>query len=106
MLDEIQRLRDDKHLISLLEHYAQLAVPDAKAWQDRLMELAGAESKRLTHLHGELIAFDWIEQNTGCTSILKPGAVACCYRITAAGRRALQKSGEAADDEETLRRAA
>jgi hypothetical protein len=29
------------------------------------MQMDGVETKQLSALHGELIAFDWIEQNTG-----------------------------------------
>ena len=36
--------------------------------------------KQLSILHGELIAFDWIEQNTGQT-------LSSCYRITPNGLR-------------------
>ena len=40
-----------------------------EVWQDRLMEMEGAAAKELTQLHGELIAFAWIEQNTGNTAV-------------------------------------
>jgi hypothetical protein len=91
MFEELEQLRADAHLFGLLSHYAELGVPDREAWQDRLMALAGVEGKELSRLHGELIAYGWVEQNTGATPVLKPGVVAACYRITTAGQRALKR---------------
>lgn len=90
MFDELQRLRDSETLVHLLSHYARLAEPNRDNWQDRVGYLEGVEPKELTRLHGELIAFQWLEQNTGITPLLQPGVVARCYRITPAGLRALQ----------------
>jgi hypothetical protein len=42
-----------------------------------------------------LIAFGWVEQNTGNTTPLKPGTVAACYRVTAAGLRCLKRARSA-----------
>jgi hypothetical protein len=85
-------LRQSKTLARLLTHYADLGAADREAWQDRLMDLEGAEPRDLVRLHGQLIASGWIEQNTGVTSVLKPGVVAACYRVTAAGLRALRQA--------------
>jgi hypothetical protein len=80
MLDESQRLRETPHLLSLLSHYAQMGSEDRATWRDRLMQMEGVEPKQLSALHGELIAFDWIEQNTG-------QALSVCYWITPNGLR-------------------
>jgi hypothetical protein len=87
MLDESQRLRENPHLLSLLSHYAQQGTEDRATWRDRLMQMEGIEPKQLSVLHGELIAFDWIEQNTGQASPMKDGVLANCYRITLNGLR-------------------
>lgn len=63
MFDDLDRLRDNEVLSALLEHYAGFA--EREAWQDRLMQLDGADRNHLVRLHGELLAFGWIEQNTG-----------------------------------------
>ena len=47
-----------------------------------------------------VIAYGWIEQNTGVTPLAKPGVVASCYRITPAGLRALRLARCAADTDE------
>jgi hypothetical protein len=90
LFDELERLREAEELGRLLAHYGQLAAADREAWQDRLMELPDVDAKGLVGLHGELIAYGWIEQNTGVMPAGKPGAVAACYRITSAGLRALR----------------
>lgn len=103
MLDEVQRLRECPSLFQLLMHYAQVGAADREAWQDRLMQLDQVQAKELVQLHGELIAYSWITQNTGNTPVLKPGVVACCYRITSEGLRALkraQRQYDADEDEE------
>ncbi len=58
------------------------------------------EPQDLVKLHGLLIAFAWLAQNTGNTPLLRPGAVPCCYRITPAGRRALQLAGRPSNEDE------
>ena len=99
MFDDVLRLREVPNLAHLLTHYAQWAPPDGQAWQDRLMELAGAQPGDLVKLHGELIAQAWIEQNTGVTVPGKRGVVAGCYRVTAAGLRALKRASSGMDDD-------
>ena len=51
------------------------------------MQMEGVEPKQLSALHGELIVFDWIEQNTGQAIMLKDGRLSACYRITPYGLR-------------------
>jgi hypothetical protein len=85
MLDELDHLRRDVALQTLLHHYAALGREDRQRWQDRVQELAGVEERRLVRLHGELLAFGWVEQNTGNTPTLRVGAALECYRITPAG---------------------
>lgn len=92
MFDELARLRDVKELFILLAHYQQGGEADREVWQDRLAGLEGVEPRQLVKLHGELIAYGWMEQNTGLTPVLRPGAAASCYRITAAGIRALKQA--------------
>jgi hypothetical protein len=91
MLDDLERLRTKSNLRRLLTHYLQLGEPDRTAWQDRLMAMDGFERQELSKLHGELIAFGWIEQNTGNLTVLRAGAVADCYRVTLAGLRAVRQ---------------
>ena len=101
MFDEFLRLKESPALLKLLTHYAELGAADRQVWQDRLMALEGAEPKELTKLHGELIAYSWVDQNTGAIPILKPGVVAGCYRITLVGQRAHRYSrGEWSPEDE------
>jgi hypothetical protein len=92
MFDELQRLRDVRELFDLLSHYAELGAADRQVWQDRLAEMAGVEPRTLIKLHGELLAYGWLEQNTGSTPVLRSGAAAGCYRITTTGIRALKQA--------------
>ena len=89
MFDDAQRLRDNPRVLDLLAHYATLGAAGRDVWQDRLMHMDGVEPRELSKFHGELIAFDWIEQNTGQTFLLKEGTVPSCYRITLNGLRDL-----------------
>jgi hypothetical protein len=86
------RLREGEALARLLTHYADLGTADREAWQDRQMGLEGAEPRELVRLHGQLLARGWLEQNTGATSVPRPGVVAACYRVTVAGLRALRQA--------------
>jgi hypothetical protein len=99
MFDEIEQLRNDRHLFALLAHYEAVAV-DREAWQDRLGEIEGVEPREMTRLHGELIAQGWIEQNTGNTPHVRRGVVASCYRIAVPGVRALKKARRRCDEDE------
>jgi hypothetical protein len=90
MLDEMGRLRGSERLCELLRHYADLAAPDRHAWQDRLAEMVGISPREVAQLHGELLAYGWLEQNTGLTPVLRAGFAPACYRVTTAGLRALK----------------
>ena len=90
MLDEIQVLQNDECLVPLLTHYADAGASDREAWQDRVMNLERVELQKLVKLHGKLIAFGWLEQNTGAAPILQQGTVRRCYRVTGIGLRALK----------------
>jgi hypothetical protein len=92
MFDELDRLRDAKELFDLLTHYQELGAVDRQVWQDRLAEMEGVDRRELVKLHGELLAYGWLEQNTGLTPVLRVGAAASCYRITTAGIRALKQA--------------
>ena len=72
MLDDLDRLRNNPRLLQLCKHYADLGKLDREAWQNRLMEMAEVGPRDMVRLHGELIAFGWIEQNTGEKSRLLP----------------------------------
>ena len=87
MFDFSVRLRENAQLLALLSHYARLGSEDRTAWRDRLMQMDGVEPEQLTILHGELIAFDGIEQNTGHSRWSPDGALAACYRVTPHGQR-------------------
>jgi hypothetical protein len=91
MFDDLDRLRENRRLFDLLAHYASLGAEDRSIWQHRLMEMEGVEAKELTQLHGELIAFDWIEQNIGRASSTTERIIAGLYRITLHGIRDLRQ---------------
>jgi len=56
----------------------------------------------MTALHGELIAFDGIEQNTGHAVLLPDGTLSACYRVTQHGLREFRRlHGVEAVDEHT-----
>ena len=93
MLDDFQRLLSNSNLLQLLSHYATLGKENRETWQPRLMQLDGVAAPEMVKLHGELIAFDWADQNTG--------HVPCCYRVTLNGLRAIkQVNGGETDGEE------
>jgi hypothetical protein len=86
MPDELERLAGCPTLRGLLQHYDSPCGEKPDAWQDRIMHLEGVADSELVKLHGELIAHQWVEQNTG-----GPG---CGYRITPVGHKALGKTGQ------------
>jgi hypothetical protein len=98
MFDDVDRLRGNDSLVLLLAHYAQLGEQDRDIWQNRLMALTDVAPAELSKLHGELLAFEWIEQNTGNAPGLKAGTVPACYRVTAGGLRALRQTCEESKD--------
>ena len=91
MFDELERLRDESDLSALLTHYAELAGQDRQAWHDRRMTIDGRDARQVSRLHGELIAYGWLEQNTGVVDAPRPDAVPGCYRVTREGLRALKE---------------
>jgi hypothetical protein len=91
MFDEMERLLEGEDLRRLLAHYGDLGKADRQAWQDRLMELDGVAPRDLAALHGELLAYGWLEQNTGLTPGAAPGSARGCYRVTPAGVRACKE---------------
>jgi hypothetical protein len=92
MFDEMDRLAEVKELFLLLVHYGDQVAADRETWQDRLSEMPGVDARRLVALHGELIAYGWLEQNTGMTPVLQPGTAAQCYRVSSAGLRTLKQA--------------
>ena len=88
MFDELDLLRESLDLQRLLSHYTKAGEADSEAWQERLMALEGVETRELVKLHGLLIAFGWLDQNTGNTSHGQLRTVPSCYRVTSAGLRA------------------
>jgi hypothetical protein len=94
MFDELQRLCEAQDLRDLLSHYAEKGARDRHTWQDRVPQLDGVGPRELVKLHGELLAYGWIEQNTGLTPVLRAGAAPACYRVTTAGLRALKQARE------------
>jgi len=102
MFDFSVRLRENARLLSLLSHYAGLGSEDRTVWRDRVMRMGGVGPEQLTALHGELIAFDGIEQNTGHAVLLPDGTLSACYRITQSGLREFRRlNGTAAAEEPT-----
>jgi hypothetical protein len=85
MFDFSVSLRENAHLLALLSHYAQEVAEDQMTWQARLMQMDGIDSKQLTSLHGDLIAFNGIEPNTGQAIFGQDGTPSACYRITHCG---------------------
>ncbi len=90
MFDEMDRLGEKERLFLLLDHYARLGAEAREVWQDRLMRHDGIASEEMAPLHGELIAYDWVEQNTGATPAPRRGVAGQCYRVTTAGLKALK----------------
>jgi len=80
VFNEIDRLNECAPLLALLTHYAELAVPDRQVWHARKAPADGARTRELTQLHGELLAYGWLEINLD--------EATACYRVTPAGLRA------------------
>jgi hypothetical protein len=104
MFDEEASLREDVNLLFLLEHYC--ASEDRDAWLDRVMQIEGLDRAEITSLHGELIAYGWVEQNTGVLPRVETGACPGSYRSTAAGRKALARHRRVLAGEEDVAAAA
>ena len=82
MTDESIALTASESLLHLLTHYVERTTPDRQAWHDRLMRLDRCEPRDLSKLHGKLIAFGWLEQNTG--------VLPACYLAPRGGIKALE----------------
>lgn len=91
MINELERLSANVALQLLLSHYAEAGVTAPGEWQERVMKLERVEARLLPKLHGELLAFEWIEQNTSETIHGRETATRCCYRVTEAGLLALKQ---------------
>lgn len=90
MFDARQRLSESLELQALLTHYATLAQPDRQAWHDRRMTLGdGGDGRLLTRLHGELLAYGWLEINLEPAPQARLDEAPACYRVTSQGRHAL-----------------
>jgi hypothetical protein len=98
MSEDVDRLRDEESIRLLLAHYVDLGAGDREAWQDRLMELDDLEPQVLARLHGELLAYGWLEMNVGVPPAMRSGVVPQCYRATGAGRRAVKAMNAGADE--------
>jgi hypothetical protein len=96
VFDEMEMLRGDPELQRLLHHYAVAGETDRETWRERLMVMEGVEPRDVVKLHGLLIAFGWVEQNTGNTSVAGVGSLIGCYRITLDGLRASKAAGQGA----------
>ena len=83
MFNEMDRLTESTPLRALLAHYAELAGPDRQVWHARKAE---GDARELTRLHGELIAYGWLEVNLD--------EVTTCYRATTAGLRARKQCAD------------
>lgn len=81
--DDLDRLRNNQHLLVLLSHYADMGKEHRAIWQARLKETGGLDPSQMSKLHGELLAFEWVELNTG--------HVPTSYRITPGGVRAVRQ---------------
>ena len=96
MLDDLDHLRTHLPLRQLLTHYVHLAEPDREVWQDRLSSMDGMEPADMTKLHGDLLAFGWIEWTSA------PKKSSACYRVTSDGLRALRLIGECKPETATV----
>ena len=97
MLDDLDCLRSNPRLLEMLTHYANLGQGDRDTWHPRLLAMEQVEPSDFVKMHGQLIAFGWIELNVG--------QVPTCYRITLAGQQALRQAQEV-DDADVLQEAA
>lgn len=102
MFDEMDRLRSSELLYDLLERYVTLGKEDRQIWQERFLEVDGIEGKELTRAYGELIAYGWIEQNTGATPVLELGKHMACYRVTTGGQKAWKEIRKEKRQQETI----
>jgi hypothetical protein len=100
MSDGLEELVRDEQLYQLLAHYHVAAADDRERWLDRVAESNDRRPEELTRWHGRLLASAWIEQNTGLTPPPTNGRVGQCYRVTAAGRKALKHAQDHVDKDD------
>lgn len=87
----MDRLRESEELYALLGHYVEATGEDHESWLDRAMAWPEVTEKALTQLHGELIAYGWIEMNLDTTTPRKAETIASCYRVTREGVKAYRQ---------------
>jgi hypothetical protein len=95
MIEDMEHLSTGCSQYGLLCRYRDAAAGDRQAWLDRVQELGGVTGRDLVRLHGELLAYGWLEQNTGATPAGTGGGAPACYRVTPAGMRALRQARDA-----------
>jgi hypothetical protein len=95
MDDEIGLLTANERLFRLLDHYREKAGADRAVWADRVMIWDDATHAQLTRWHGTLLAAAWVEMNLAPTATAAANRVPDCYRITPAGRQALNRARSA-----------
>ncbi|HTK75582.1 MAG TPA: hypothetical protein VL371_10015 [Gemmataceae bacterium] len=102
MNDGLELLGRDEQLYQLLSHYHAAAGDDRERWLDRVTDWRDGRPEDVTRWHGRLLASAWLEQNTGHTPPPTNGRIGECYRVTAAGRKALKCARERNEDDEEL----
>ncbi len=88
MRDERDRLSEWQALAELLADYLARQGGEREAWLDRPLAIAGLDAQEVTRLHGELLAYGWLEMQLNPSGPRRADTVAECYRLTPAGRRA------------------
>ncbi|HVJ82648.1 MAG TPA: hypothetical protein VNC50_16385 [Planctomycetia bacterium] len=93
MLGSLELLVEEPPLRELLAWYGDLraAKPDA-AWHDRRAELPHVDAAALSRLHGDLMAFGWIDVRIAPDALETPGEIRSAYQITREGIRALRQT--------------
>ena len=91
MLENLDRLRNNPQLLQLFNYCARPGKANLEAWHARSAHLQCDGKIDLVKLHGELIAFDFIEQNTG--------QLPCRYRLNRGGLKAIREIESSSDDE-------
>jgi hypothetical protein len=93
VLGSAELLLEDAPLRDLLAWYGDLhaARPDA-AWHDRRAELPHVDAAGLSRLHGDLIAFGWIDIRISPEALATPGEIRSACQITREGIRALKQT--------------
>ena len=63
-------------------------------WHDRVMQVQDVAPQRLCELHGLALAVGWIDTRVKAAAFEQPGRIRDCYRISPAGRRALDATAD------------